>query len=180
MPKSGGNMKKGRIVLLLLVIVSSFVFLNFNGRPNDWFYVVNKRNEAVYINAEFRPEMEFESDDGEKYYSLHYLNEFFFTVGGGIGADGYNYTYKLGPGDQKVCFTVNLSHGAPYKGGAYGEFMSLGHPEQLKAIYAQFSVKDGNGREILNLDTIQPEDFIVEPYPSRAYSDVSSIYLIIK
>jgi hypothetical protein len=111
---------------------------------------------------------------GQTHYVLRYLNE---QIGSFyLGYFGYNYIEKIDPGGGLPCYDIGYSHDLARK-----EFLKLEPLEQFKIIYNKFTVKDENGIEILNLETLKPDDFVIVPPPdSRMWIGVSTIQLVIK
>jgi hypothetical protein len=153
-------MKKYRIALLLIVFFSFHDFLNAHGdrQPiRDRFYIKNMREKPVYLDYEVSPEMKktpFTTYNMSvvDMYVIRYLNE---EVG-----DINMRTFNPAPVPERR----SKDYYSLGEGGAADEFRKLGLPEQLRIIYTKFSIKDENGVEILNLDTMKPDDFVTTDY----------------
>lgn len=153
-------MKKYRIALLLIVFFSFHDFLNAHGdrQPiRDRFYIKNMREKPVYLDYEVSPEMKktpFTTYNMSvvDMYVIRYLNE---EVG-----DINMRTFNPAPVPERR----SKDYYSLGEGGAADEFRKLGLPEQLRIIYTKFSIKDEDGVEILNLDTMKPDDFVTTDY----------------
>jgi hypothetical protein len=147
-------MKKFKAITVFLILLSCGAFLSMSPKIH-FLFLVNNRNESIFINFKASPETQF-IFEGKTYYTLKYKNEVIGALY--AGKEGYDYINELKPDEGMTCYVVR----APmhWETGPVVQFYNLTPLEQLKAIYTGISVADKDGNEILNLETIKPEDFI--------------------
>jgi hypothetical protein len=102
---------------------------------------------------------------------LYYLGEYINVVVS-FGLEGY--LNRIDPHGE-----VNIYSQKPWRTWGDDNFRKLDSLEQLKVIYTKFSVKDEDGIEILNLDTMTPDDFEIKTH-SDFWQYTFHRYLIIK
>jgi hypothetical protein len=147
-------MKRFKVITVFLVVLSCGAFLSMSQGTHDLCFV-NNRNESIFIRCQAHPELQVVIE-GKTCYTLKYKNEeigYLFA-----GAVGYDRIYELQPNNVITCYWMRFP--MRWETGPKVQFLNLTPLEQLKAIYAGISVTDKDGNEILNLETIKPEDFI--------------------
>jgi hypothetical protein len=147
-------MKKSKATAFFLIVLSYGAFLSMKG-PVHRLVFANTRNESIFIRCEAYPELQVVMG-GKIYYTLKYKNEEIGYLH--AGSVGYDYIYEIKPNDGLDCYGIDPY--MLYETGPNVQFLNLTPLEQLRVIYTSLSVKDKDGNEILNLETIRPDDFV--------------------
>jgi hypothetical protein len=149
-------MRKFKVITVFFILLSCGAFLSMSPRKH-FLFLVNNRNESIFIRCQASPELQV-IIEGKIYYTLKYNNEEIgYLFAGGVG---YDYIYEIKPNNGIECYCI-LSP-MRWETGPKAQFLNLTPLEQLKAIYTDISVTDKDGNEILNLEMIKPEDFIMK------------------